>query len=930
MDMKKARSHYIYRFGQAQAEGDGSMGEELGGKGASLAEMTRLRLPVPAGFTISTRACRFYLEHGTMPPSLEEELESALGWLELEQAQRLGGDKDPLLLSVRSGASISMPGMMDTILNVGINDANIAGLAAKHQNVTFALDSYRRLLQMFGSVVLQIPKHAFDQASEMSSLGGEETSLRQQVASFKQLIEHRSGKPFPMDPRAQLRQAVVAVFESWNNERARHYRRIHQTPENGGTAVTVQAMVFGNYGVNSGTGVGFTRNPSTGEKAMFAEFLANAQGEDIVAGIRTPMPIIELERTMPRVYRKLRTVTSRLEAHYRDVQDFEFTVQNGELFLLQTRAAKRSSLAKLRSAVEMAEEGLISRKEALLRVTPSDLEEVLSPQLDLSNAGLQPIAKGLPASPGSAVGQVALTADRAVKLAGDHKQSPIILVRQETNADDIHGMDAAVGFLTAHGGATSHAAVVARGMGKCCITGAGEIVTDEVAGEVRIGGHTLKEGDWLSLDGSTGRVFLGQLTLRPSESFDNPFLTKLLSWARDCSVTAVWANADTPQDAERASHANAKGIGLCRTEHMFFAKDRLAHIRSMILASTPAAREDALVSLLPVQQADFEELFRAMPGLPVTIRLIDPPLHEFLPTEVAAREELAQARLQGTDSEHIRRLEELLLRVQQLSESNPMLGLRGCRLGIVHPEIIVMQVRAILRAALRVKADGIAVLPEIMVPLVACVEEVSFLRKLIEATAVAVFSQEGRRIAYRVGVMIEVPRGAACADEIAREVDFMSFGTNDLTQLTFGFSRDDAHKYLDTYLELGILKHDPFVTIDRNGVGSLIRLAIRKARETNPDIKIGICGEHGGDPASIAFFEELGVNYISCSPARLPIAQLSAAHTSIARGPVKTQDEKVPHGMRLVEGTGPLHGLPSQAPPIFRSSSPSAGSTSLA
>jgi pyruvate,orthophosphate dikinase len=903
------------------------MGEELGGKGASLVEMTRLGFPVPAGFTISTRACRFYLQHGTMPPSLEEELESALGWLELERAQLLGGEKDPLLLSVRSGAAISMPGMMDSILNVGINDANIHGLTAKHQNVTFALDSYRRLLQMFGSVVLQIPKHAFDQVSEGASHDGEEASLRQTILLFQQLIEHRSGKPFPMDPRAQLRQAVVAVFESWNNDRARHYRRIHKTLENSGTAVTVQAMVFGNYGVNSGTGVGFTRNPSTGEKAMFAEFLANAQGEDIVAGIRTPMPITELERTMPRVYRELRTVTSRLEAHYRDVQDFEFTVQDGELFLLQTRAAKRSALAKLRSAAEMAEEGLISRTEALLRVNPADLTEVLSPRLDLSSAGLQAIAKGFPASPGSAVGRLALTADRAVELAGKHKQSPIILVRQETTADDIHGMDAAVGFLTAHGGATSHAAVVARGMGKCCITGAEDIVIDKVTGDLRIGVHILKEGDWLSLDGSTGRVFPGQLTLRPSESFDNPFLTKLLAWARDCSVTAVWANADTPQDAERARHAGAMGIGLCRTEHMFFARDRLAHVRSMILAATPAAREDALNSLLPVQQADFEGLFRAMPALPVTIRLIDPPLHEFLPTELTAREELTQARLQGTDAERIHRLEELLLRVQQLSESNPMMGLRGCRLGIVHPEIVVMQVRAILRAALRVRAEGIAVLPEIMVPLVACVEEVCFLRKLIEATAADLFAQEDRRIAYRVGVMMEVPRAMACADEIAREVDFMSFGTNDLTQLTFGFSRDDAHKYLNTYLELGLLKQDPFVTLDRDGVGSLIRLAVRKARETNPGIKIGICGEHGGDPASIAFFQEFGVDYVSCSPARLPIAQLSAAHASIARGAVDTRQEKVADGMRLVEGIGLSCDLPSQAPPIFRSSSPSADST---
>ncbi len=900
MDMKRTRSYYIYRFGQADAEGDGSMREELGGKGAALAEMTKLGLPVPPGFTISTSACRFYLEHGAMPESLEEELGNALGWLELEQAQRLGSQKDPLLLSVRSGASVSMPGMMDTILNVGINDANIGGLATKHRSVTFALDSYRRLLQMFGSVVLQIPKQAFDQATQDASTGYEEANLRRTIASFQRVIKDASGSPFPMDPHAQLRQAVEAVFQSWNNERARHYRRIHNTPENSGTAVTVQAMVFGNYGFNSGTGVGFTRNPSTGEKKMFAEFLPNAQGEDIVAGIRTPMPIAELERTMPEVYHELRAVTSRLEAHYRDVQDFEFTVQNGELFLLQTRSAKRSALAKLRSAVEMAEEGLISRTEALLRVLPADLEEVLSPQLDLSNGNLQPIAKGLPASPGSAVGQLALTADRAVELAGKHKQWPIILVRQETTADDIHGMDAAVGFLTARGGATSHAAVVARGMGKCCITGAGGIAADEVAGEVRIGDHILTEGDWLSLDGSTGRVFLGQLNLHASESFNNPFLTKLLSWARERSVTAVWANADTPEDAERARDASARGIGLCRTEHMFFQKDRLAHVRSMILASTPEARERALALLLPVQQADFEELFRAMPGLPVTIRLIDPPLHEFLPTEAAAREELAQARLQRADQEKVCRLEELLVRVQQLSESNPMLGLRGCRLGIVHPEIIVMQIRAILQAALRVDAEGIAVLPEIMVPLVACVEEVRFLRKVIEGTAADVFRQEGRRIGYRVGVMIEVPRATACADEIAREVDFMSFGTNDLTQLTFGFSRDDAHKYLDTYLERGILKHDPFLTIDCDGVGSLIRSAIRKARIANPRIKIGVCGEHGGDPASIAFFEDIGVDYVSCSPARLPTAQLSAAHTSIAREPLAVQQEKVPTGMRLV------------------------------
>jgi pyruvate,orthophosphate dikinase len=548
----------------------------------------------------------------------------------------------------------------------------------------------------------------------------------------------------------------------------------------------------------------------------------------------------------------------------------------------------------------MTEEGLISRIEALRRVKPADLEEILSQQLDLRNEDLQPIAKGLPASPGSAVGQLALTADRAVELAGKSKQVPVILVRQETNADDIHGMDAAIGFLTAHGGATSHAAVVARGMGKCCVTGARGIVADYSAGIVRIGEHTLREGDWISLDGATGRVFLGRLSLRPSESFDNPFLTKILAWARECADTVVRANADVPQDAKHARDANAVGIGLCRTEHMFFAKDRLPHIRSMILGSTLEAREQALAFLLPVQQGDFEDLFRAMPGLPVTIRLIDPPLHEFLPTETAVREELVQARLQGTDEKRVQRMEELLARVQQLSESNPMMGLRGCRLGIVHPEVLVMQVRAILHAALRVDAEGIAALPEIMIPLIACVEEVQHLRKLIDDTATNIFRQEGRRITYRVGVMIELPRAAVCAEQIAQEMDFVSFGTNDLTQLTFGFSRDDAHKYMDTYLELGILKENPFLTIDRAGVGSLIQLAIRKCRTVNPEIKIGVCGEHGGDPASIAFFDEIGVDYVSCSPPRIPIAQLSAAHASLSSMSINNLAARItPHGAQV-------------------------------
>jgi pyruvate, orthophosphate dikinase len=887
MDLKTSRPHYIYRFGHGQAEGYGCMREELGGKGAGLAEMTKLGVPVPPGFTISTGACRFYFENGAIPESLDEELESALGWLEVEQTQQFGSESDPLLVSVRSGASVSMPGMMDTILNIGINDSNICGLAAKHQNVEFALDSYRRLLQMFGSVVLQIPKQAFDRAIQGSRVGlslpagCEEASLRRMVAAFQHVIEQHAGNPFPLDPRAQLRQAVEAVFQSWNNERARHYRRIHGIGEDSGTAVTVQAMVFGNYGFNSGTGVGFTRNPSTGEREMFAEFLPNAQGEDIVAGIRTPMPISELRRTMPQVYQQLQSVTSKLETHYRDVQDFEFTVQKGELFLLQTRSAKCSALAKIRTAVEMAEEDLISQAEAVLRVSPAEIEEALSQQLDLRGEALEQIAKGLPASPGSAVGQLALNADRAVELAGKHKESPIILVRQETTADDIHGMDAAVGFLTAHGGATSHAAVVARGMGKCCITGASGILVDESAGVVRIGEHILKEGDWLSLDGSTGLVFLGKLRLRAKESATNRWLMKLLTWAKEASILIVRANADTPQDAGRGRCAGAAGIGLCRTEHMFFAPDRLPHVRSMILASTDEARQRALDWMLPAQQADFEDLFRAMPGLPVTIRLIDPPLHEFLPTEMAVRDELAQARREKP--EVVSQLEGLLTRVRELSESNPMMGLRGCRLGIVYPEILRMQVTAILRAAINVRAEGVVPRPEIMVPLVACVEEIRYLRKVVDSTACEVFRREGVVVAYHVGTMIELPRAAVCAGTIAKEVDFLSFGTNDLTQMTFGFSRDDAQKYLDRYIELGILKQDPFVTIDREGVGSLMRTAIHQARAANRKITIGVCGEHGGDPASIEFFEELGVDYVSCSPARIPIAQLSAARIVFAQ-----------------------------------------------
>ncbi|HEX4022091.1 MAG TPA: pyruvate, phosphate dikinase [Acidobacteriaceae bacterium] len=877
----------MYRFGANQADGDGSMRAELGGKGAGLAEMTLLGVPVPPGFTIPTSVCRYVLENGTTPPGFEQEIQDSMRWLELQRGQKFGGESDPLLVSVRSGAEISMPGMMDTILNVGLNDSNITGLASCHSSTKFALDSYRRLLQMFGSVVLGVPKSGFDRvvhAVERKSnasldSGPDEEFLTRLIDQFKELILRHTGREFPMDPQVQLSMAIQAVFHSWTNQRARHYRRIHNLSEECGTAVTIQAMVFGNYGPDSGTGVGFTRNPSIGDAAIFGEFLSNAQGEDIVAGTRTPVPISELGRTMPKVYRQLRSVVSRLEPHYRDMQDFEFTVQKGELFLLQTRAAKRSALAAVRCAVEMAEEGLISREEAVGRVDPNLIGEILSPQLDLSSVDVQPITRGLPASPGSACGKIALSADRAVAMAGKHRETPVILVRQETNADDIHGMDAAVGFLTARGGATSHAAVVARGMGKCCITGAGGIIVDERAGIVRINDLKLCEGDWLSLDGLSGQVFACEIPLRPANS-RNAFLDVLLDWAHEIGGMPVRANADTPEDARRSKMAGASGIGLCRTEHMFFAQDRLPHVRAMILAENTEERQSALNKLLPMQQEDFEALFRHMCGLPVTIRLIDPPLHEFLPAAEELNAAIADAKKHGATQDRIRDLQRMLARTRELVESNPMMGHRGCRLGITFPEIIAMQVKAALQAALAVQAKGIPVSPEIMVPLVACVEEIRCLRRVVDDAAAQVFTQEQDTVDYKFGAMIELPRAAVCAASIATEVDFLSFGTNDLTQMTFGFSRDDARKFLDAYLDLGILKKDPFISVDREGVGALIQMAIQQARFAHSGIKIGVCGEHGGDPESIEFFQSIGVDYVSCSPARIPVAQLAAARAA--------------------------------------------------
>jgi pyruvate,orthophosphate dikinase len=879
---------YIYRFSSKVVDGNGEMRAELGGKGAGLAEMATLSIPVPPGFTISTSACRFYLEQGRVPPSLKEEFATSLKWLETTHGRSLNDEKNPLLVSVRSGAEVSMPGMMDTILNVGLNELNLNGLATQNGSMRFALDSYRRLLQMFGSVVLEVPKKKFDcvidsiKEKEGVSADSEisEYGLRNIVDEFHEVILHCSGEPFPEDPHVQLSKAIEAVFGSWRNERAQHYRRLHQISETAGTAVTVQAMAFGNRGLDSGTGVGFTRNPSTGAKELFGEFLANAQGEDIVAGIRTPVSLSELGRSMPDVYEQLRSITSRLEKHFRDTQDFEFTIENGKLFLLQARSAKRSALASVRIAVDMAKEGTISRQEALARVKAANITEILSPQFDFSKGTPQVIAQGIAASPGAAVGRIALSADEAVEMAGDGSESPVILVTAETKADDIHGMAVATGFLTAQGGATSHAAVVARGMGKCCVTGAKDISVDETKGVVRMGGTVLRQGAWLSLDGSTGRVFEGRLPLRPADT-NCAELDTLLEWAADLSTTVVRANADTPADAIGARKFGARGIGLCRTEHMFFAPDRLPHMRAMILASSREDRNAALERLVPIQQEDFEALFREMSPLPVTIRLLDPPLHEFLPRieELNAELRLAENR---EDHGKVEELGELLQRVQALAEANPMMGHRGCRLSITYPEILEMQVTAILQAALKVQGEGFVPVPEIMVPLVACAAEVRHLRQLIDQTAAKVFLMQNKKIDYSFGTMIELPRAAVCAGSFADQVSFVSFGTNDLTQMTFGFSRDDARKYLDSYIEQNILAVDPFITVDQEGVGTLIETAIRQLRARNPKIKIGVCGEHGGDPDSITFFKSIGVDYVSCSPARLPVARLAVAQAEAA------------------------------------------------
>ena len=886
--MMQFLARQVYRFGSGVVDGNGSMGDLLGGKGAGLAEMTMLSVPVPPGFTVTTEVCNLYLRDGSLPGRLEPELERSLSWLETSAGKQFGNPADPLLVSVRSGAPVSMPGMMDTVLNVGLNDASVKGLAARSGSESFALDSYKRLLQMFGSVVLDVPKNHFEEAVEAVSVTAAATSavgtdllvrqLSLTIDAFKALIERHTGTSFPQEPRVQLNMALRAVFRSWGSDRAKFYRSISNIPETMGTAVTVQAMVFGNRGMNSGTGVGFTRNPSTGAPLTFGEYLPNAQGEDIVAGIRTPQSISELAHTMPAVYLELLALTEKLERHYKDAQDFEFTIEEGKLFLLQTRAAKRSGLAAVKIAVDMANEGLIDREEALRRVDPAGVVEMLSPQLDLSSLSETALTTGLPASPGAAVGKLALSANAAVAMHGNG--DAVILLTEETTADDIHGMDASVGFLTARGGATSHAAVVARGMGKCCITGARDIALQSSSGRVRIGAQTFGEGEWISLDGSTGRVFAGKLPLRPA-SENHPELDQLLSWAANVESCQVRANADTPADALAAIAHGAAGIGLCRTEHMFFAAGRLQHIRSMIMASTTAERVAALELLRPIQQGDLEALFRTMSPRPVTVRLLDPPLHEFLPSAKDLELEIAAAHGEE-DWDRCLSLRAVQSQLEALSETNPMMGHRGCRLSLTYPEILRMQVRAVLQASLVVAREGFEPHPEIMVPLVSSEQEMRVLAGLIHATAAELFSASKARVDYKVGTMIELPRAAVCAGAIAKHVSFISFGTNDLTQMTYGFSRDDARSYLDSYIEQGIFTVDPFVTIDREGVGELMRMAIASVRHVDPSIKIGVCGEHGGDPESIGFFQQLGVDYVSCSPSRLLVARLAVAQAGLA------------------------------------------------
>src|SRR5271165_3843190 len=893
---------YVYFFGDGRAEGHGKMKDDLGGKGAGLAEMTNASLPVPPGFTIQTEACREYMRTGTTSAEVNRQMDEALRHLEQLQGQKLGAADNPLLVSVRSGAKFSMPGMMDTILNLGLNDKSVEGLAKRSNNPRFAYDSYRRLIQMFGSVVLDIPKHAFEevfdgkkkQKKAKLDTDLDAKALQEVIAEYKKVVLKHTKRDFPQDPHEQLVMARDAVFRSWQNDRAKHYRRINNIDDMLGTAVNVQAMVYGNLGDTSGTGVGFTRNPATGAKEFYGEFLMNAQGEDVVSGVRTPVPILELQKIMPDVYNQLREITTRLEKHYRDMQDFEFTIQDGKLYMLQTRNGKRTGLAAVRVAIQMVDEGLITKEEAIFRVEPNQLYDFLVPRLDEKSTKVEVLATGLPASPGAAVGQIVFTAEEAVKKAGHGAtKNPVILVRAETTPEDIHGMEVAAGILTSRGGMTSHAAVVTRGMGKCCVAGAGDIRVDEKTREMFAKGQTFKAGDWISLDGTTGRVIKGKLNTIPPKA-DDPELMKLMSWSEPFRKIGVRANADIPRDAIQAKAFGAEGIGLCRTEHMFFAADRIPHMRAMILADNEKDRRAALKKLLPMQRADFIGLLKAMDGLPVTIRTLDPPLHEFLPkreklmVDIASLPSATAKQKKALVEEYKdygakgagdlkKVLPELLARVEDLHEFNPMLGLRGCRLGITYPEITEMQARAIFEAAVAVEKAGIKTHAEVMIPLIATVKEMENQAAIVRRVAEEVFREKGKKVHYLVGTMIELPRAALLAGEIAKVAEFFSFGTNDLTQTTFGFSRDDVNKVLPTYLSEGILKQDPFAAIDREGVGELVRIGIERGRKTRPKLEVGICGEHGGEPSSVEFCHKAGMDYVSCSPFRVLTARLAAA-----------------------------------------------------
>jgi pyruvate,orthophosphate dikinase len=901
-------SKYVYYFGDGHAEGNAKMKEILGGKGAGLAEMTNIGVPVPPGFTISTEVCTYFYEHGkSYPPELAGAVKENLATVEKSVGRTFGDREKPLLVSVRSGARASMPGMMDTILNLGLNDETTQGLAASSGDERFALDSYRRFIQMYSDVVLEIDKEHFehelfalrDKVGAKTDADIPADSLRGLVETYKGIVREKGGKEFPQDVHEQLWGAIGAVFNSWNNQRAITYRKLNQIPDDWGTAVNVQSMVFGNMGSDCATGVAFTRDPSTGLRRFYGEYLPNAQGEDVVAGIRTPLPIsraqavegeTSLEESMPEVYAQLEDVYKKLEGHYRDMQDIEFTIQSGKLYLLQTRTGKRTGFAAVKIACDMVDEQLIEPREAVSRVEANQIIQLLAPVFDAAEKekalkGGRLLGRGLPAGPGAAAGRIAFNAQRAVEMA---ENGPVILVRIETSPEDIAGMHRAAGILTTRGGLTSHAAVVARGMGRPCIVGAGSVKVDYNRGEMRSEGHEpLEEGDWVSIDGSTGEIIAGQIATRPSEVIqvlleesmkpeDSEVYRnfhRLLAWADEIRTLGVRTNADTPQDAKVARLFGASGIGLCRTEHMFFAEERILRVREMILARNEAGRRKALEQLLPFQKADFEGIFRELNGMPATIRLLDPPLHEFLPQSEAQISAVARDMNWG--------FVELRQKVAQLHESNPMLGHRGCRLAITFPEIYEMQVRAIFEAACDVKKSGVDARPEVMIPLVGTVKELQILTEMVRRVAAETVKERGVDVPVIVGTMIEIPRAALIAEKLGEVAEFFSFGTNDLTQMTFGYSRDDAGTFLPEYVEKKVLPRDPFESIDQEGVGQLVRLGTEKGRGANAKLKVGVCGEHGGDPESIRFFRTCGLDYVSCSPYRVPVARLAAAQAEL-------------------------------------------------